>query len=126
MKTVGAITLLIISASVNAQTRYNLVWTCTLNEGHAFEELNAIHGKWLKWASKQSYGGDISGYVAQAVVADDFSLLVVDSYPDMKTYAADIAAFADSKEGQALNAEYEKVSTCTSNALYAVTDSGAK
>ena len=121
---VSAVTMLMASYSVNADTRLEQVWTCTINDGHTVEDLNAIHTKWLAWANKQSYGGDIRGYVATPLVGGEFSLvLLIDSYPDLTTYAADIDAYY-ATEGQALDAEYDAVSSCTSSALFEVTDSG--
>ncbi len=123
-RAIGVVALLISSLSLAAEPRVDMVWTCTLNEGHTFEELNAVHGKWIAWANKQSYGGDIQGAIAESVIASEFVVILIDSYPDMATYAADSDAYGNSEEGQALNAEYDEVSTCTSNALYSVTNSG--
>jgi hypothetical protein len=121
---VAAVALLLFSLSASAETRVNQVWTCTLNDGVTFEDLNAVHGKWLAWANSQSYGGDIRGSVAQSIVSAEFVVVIIDSYPDMATLAADWDAYTNSAEGQAMDAEYDEVSTCTSNALYSVTDSG--
>ena len=52
-------------------------------------------------------------------------VLIIDSYPDFATYAADDEAYTNSEEGQALDDEYEAVSTCTSNAVHSVTESGS-
>ena len=120
----GAVALLMTSLSFAAEPRVDMVWTCTLNEGHTFEELNAVHGKWIEWANKQSYGGDIQGAVAQSIIASEFVVILIDSYPDMATFASDLEAYDNSEEGQALNVEYDEVSTCASNALYFVTNSG--
>jgi hypothetical protein len=117
---ISAVILLVVSLSVNAESRIDQVWTCTLNEGHTIEELNAVHGKWITWANKQKHGGDIRGAVAQSVVSSSFVVIIIDSYPDMATLAADWDAYQNTSEGKALEAEYEEVSTCTSNALYAV------
>ena len=117
--------MLMAGFSVNADTRLEQVWTCTLNDGKTLEDLSAIHGKWLAWANKQAYGGDIRGYVASPFVGAEFSVvLLIDSYPDLVTYAADIDAYY-AAEGQALDAEYDAVSNCTSSALYTVTESGS-
>jgi hypothetical protein len=121
---IGVVFLLVTGLSLAAETRVDQVWTCTLNEGHTIEELNAVHGKWIAWANKQPYGGDIQGAVAESAVASAFVVIIIDSYPDMVTLAADWEAYGNSEEGQALDAEYEEVSTCTSNALYSVTNSG--
>ena len=120
----GLVALLVANLSFAAEPRVDMVWTCTLNEGRTFEELNDVLGKWIAWANKQSYGGDIQGAVAQSMVASEFVVVIIDSYPDITTLAADWEAYTGSEEGQALDAEYDEVSTCTSNALYSVTNSG--
>ena len=122
---VSAVVMLMASFSVNADTRVDQVWTCTLKDGNTVEDLSAIHGKWIAWANKQSYGGDIRGYVVSSLVGAEFSVvLLIDSYPDLATYAADIDAYYAS-DGTALDSEYDAVSTCTSSALYRVIDSGS-
>ena len=121
----GAVIMLMASFSVNADTRLEQVWTCTLNDGKTLEEFSAIHGKWLAWANKQDYGGDIRGYVASPLVGEEFSVvLLTDSYPDLVTYAADIDAYY-AAEGSALDAEYDAVASCTSSVLYTVIESGS-
>lgn len=120
-----ATVLFLLSISATADTRIDQVWTCTLNEDHTLEELQAVHGKWIAWANKQPYGGDIRGAIAESMVASAFVVVIIDSYPDMATLAADWHTYASTKEGRALEAEYDKVSTCTSNALYSVTTSGS-
>ena len=120
-----AVALLMASFVANADTRIDQVWTCTLNEGNTVADLTAVHGKWIAWANKQTYGGDISGAIAQSMVASAFVVIIIDSYPDMATLSADWEAYESTKEGQALDLEYEKVATCASNALYRVTSIGA-
>ncbi len=123
---VAAVTLLVASFSVSADTRVNTVWRCTLSEDKTAEDLNAVHGKWVAWANKQSYGGDIRGYIVSPMVSNHLDVvLIIDSYPDFATYAADDEAYTNSEEGQALEDEYEAVSTCTSNSVHSVTESGS-
>ncbi len=123
---VAAVTLLMASISVSADTRVVEVWTCTLNEGKSAEDLNAVNDKCLAWANKQSYGGDIRLSIAVPTVSDNLDVvLILSSYPDRVTYGADMDAFYGTPEGQALAAEYEAVVTCESNAVYAVTESGS-
>jgi len=106
--------------------RFGQVWTCALNEDKTIEDLNAVHGKWLAWANKQTYGGDIQGSIAEPMVSNRLDVvLIIDSYPDRATYAADSDAFFDTPEGQVLSAEYEEVVTCPSNVVYSVTASGS-
>lgn len=123
---VGAVTLLMASFSASADTRVDQVWSCTLNDDKTVEDLNAVHGNWLAWANQQSYGGDIRGYIVSPIVSANLNVvLIIDSYPDFATFVADGEAYSNSEEGQAINDEYEAVSTCTSNALYSSTDSGS-
>jgi len=123
---VVAVTLLMASFSVSADTRVAQVWTCMLNEGKTVEDLNTLHGKWLAWTNKQTYGGDIQGSIAVPMVSDRLAVvLIIDSYPDRATYAADSDAVFDTPEGQALIAEHVAMAACTSNVVYSVTTSGS-
>ena len=123
---IAPVTLLIASMSVSADTRTVQVWTCTLNEGKTVEDLNAIHGKWVDWANKQSYGGDIQGSIAVPAVSDNLAVvLLIDSYPDRATFGAEADAYYGTAEGEALEAEYEAVASCSSNAVYSETESGS-
>ena len=120
----GAVIILMTSFSANAETRLEQVWTCTLYDGKTLEEFSAVHSKWLTWANKQEFGGDIRGHVSSPFVGDEFSVvLLTDSYPDLVTYAADIAAYY-AGEGAALDAEYDALASCTSSVLYNVIESG--
>ena len=97
------------------------------NEGKTVEDLNAIHGKWVDWANKQSYGGTIQGSIAVPTIADNLEVvLLIDSYPDRATFGAEADAYFGTAEGQALEAEYEAVVSCSSNAVYSETESGSR
>jgi hypothetical protein len=123
---VAAVTLLMVSISVSADTRVMEVWTCTLNEGKSVEDLNAINDKWLAWANKQSYGGDIRGSIAVPAISDNLNVvLIIGSYPDRATYGADADAYFGTAEGQALEAEYSAIASCASNEVFTVTASGS-
>jgi hypothetical protein len=123
---VAAVTLLMASISVSANTRVVDVWTCKLNEGNSAEDLNAINDKWLTWANKQSYGGDIQASIAVPTVSDNLDVvLILCSYPDRAIYDADMDASIGTPEGHALQAEYQAVATCESNTVYEVTESGS-
>ena len=123
---IAPVTLLIASMAVSGDTRTVQVWTCTLNEGKTVEDLNAIHGKWVDWANKQSYGGEIQGSIAVPTIADNLAVvLLIDSYPDRATFGAEADAYYGTAEGQALETEYEAVVSCSSNAVYSETESGS-
>ena len=115
---------LLFGLSAVAEDRIEQVWSCTLNEGKTLEELNAAQTAWVTWANKQSYGGDIRGYVSQTIIGSDVSAVyLIDSYPDMATFAADAEAYA-TEEGQELEEGYNVVSNCTSSALFFIMESG--
>jgi hypothetical protein len=118
---VGAAILLASCLTAYADTRVEQVWTCTLNDGKTLDDLNAVHSKWLAWANKQKYGGDIHGYVAASMVSAGIdTVLIIDSYPDLKTLTADWDAYNNSSDGRTLEADYEAAATCTSNSLFMV------
>jgi hypothetical protein len=115
---------LLFGLSAVAEDRIEQVWSCTLNEGKTLEDLNAAQTAWVQWANKQSYGGGIRGYVSQTIVGSDVSAVyLIDSYPDMATFAADTVEYAG-EEGQELEKGYNVASNCTSNALFFVMVSG--
>jgi hypothetical protein len=58
------------------------------------------------------------------VSADINAVVIIDSYPDMETLTADWKLYSTSEKGQALEASYDEVSTCTSNALFGMMESG--
>jgi hypothetical protein len=121
----GLVTVLAAFTSAYANPRVEQVWTCTLNDGKSIEDLNRVHGEWLEWANAQSYGGDIRGYVGASMVSADINaVVIIDSYPDMETLTADWKLYSTSEKGQALEASYDEVSTCTSNALFGMMESG--
>ncbi|MFQ6004305.1 MAG: hypothetical protein ACE5OQ_02285 [Woeseia sp.] len=78
------------------------------------------------WPGRTSspYGGDIRGFVAAPVVSSELGVvIIIDSYPDLATYLADVEAYSGTEDGEKLEAGYDAVSNCTANALYSVTES---
>ena len=113
--TLCVIMLMLIGAHSQADSRVGLVWICTINEGHTPADLNTVLGNWLSWANKEPYGGEIEGYMIASSVESEY--YIIDSYPDQETFDADMAAYDNSKEGDALEAAFQKVSNCTSDAF---------
>ena len=122
-RTVCASGLLLCAFLANADARIEVVWSCTLNEGKILEDLHAVNANWLKWNRDNGIGG-ISSHVANRLLGGDLSaVLLIDSYPDWATYAEEAAKY-DSRAGEAMDAAYAEVATCTSNAVWQVEESG--
>lgn len=123
-RTVCAVILLLSAAIVQADSRIQVVWSCTLNEGKTLEDLKAANTAWINW-TRDNGGKAITGYVANRVLGGDLSdVLLIDSYPDLETYAEEAAKY-DSPEGEAMDAVFQDAATCTSNAMWAVEEVGA-
>jgi len=122
----GALILLMAASSVFADSRMDQVWTCTLNEGHTVADMQAAQAAWVAWANKKPHGKGIRGYVATPMVSSNLAVvLYIDSYPSLDVYAADSKAY-DSDEGRELQKAFDRVTTCTSAAIYTVEESVSK
>ncbi len=122
-RTVCASGLLLCAFLAYADARIEVVWSCTLNEGKTLEDLHAVNANWLKWNRDNDIGG-ISSHVANRLLGGDLSaVLLIDSYPDWATYAEEAAKY-DSPAGEAMDAAYNEVATCTSNTVWQVEESG--
>ena len=97
------------------------VWKCTLNDGKTMDDVVTANSKWVKFMNANVEGGDIHSYGQTAMVGDQQSFLYIDVFPDMKAWIAGKAAI-DSEEGKALEAELNKVASCSSNSLYSSTE----
>jgi len=97
------------------------IWNCTLNDGKTMDDVATANGKWVKFMNANVEGGDIQSFGQTAMVGDQGSFLYIDVFPDMKAWIAGKAAI-DSAEGKALEAELNKVASCTSNSLYLSTE----
>ncbi len=97
------------------------IWNCTLNDGKTMDDVATANGKWVKFMNANVEGGDIHSYGQTAMVGDQATFLYIDVFPDMKAWIAGKAAI-DSEEGKALEAELNKVASCTSNSLYSSTE----
>lgn len=116
---VAAVILFVLSSSAYADTWIQEIWSCKLRDGKTMEELRAINDRYLEWTNKQQPGAGIRGYVAApAIAVDRETVLIVGIYPDLATYAADAERYWNTEAGAALEAEYDKISTCSSNTVY--------
>ena len=97
------------------------IWNCTLNDGKTMDDVATANGKWVKFMNANIEGEDIQSYGQTAMVGDQETFLYIDVFPDMKAWIAGKAAI-DNEEGKALEAELNKVASCSSNSLYSSTE----
>ena len=101
----------------NAETSIDEVWQCTLNEGKSMEDVHAANSKWVKYVNANVKGGDISSATVVAIVGDNSRFIFVDTFPDMQSWIGTRAAM-ETSAGARVEAELEKVASCTSNTLH--------
>jgi hypothetical protein len=111
----GALTCLGMAAS--AETTYEEVWTCELEEGKTIEDIQAANSKWLASVNEKTGKGKIRSSVVRAVVGNTDMFLFVDTYPDLATWSA-TKEFLGSDEGEEVEQLFEGLSDCSENRLY--------
>lgn len=111
----GALTCLGMAAY--AETAFEEVWTCELEEGKTIEEVQAANSKWLAMVSKEIGKGKIRSSVVRSIVGKTDMFLFVDTYPDLATWSA-TKEFLGSDEGAAADELFEGISDCSENRLY--------
>ncbi len=112
----------VVANAQDAGERIVEVWTCTLIDDQTQEDVQTTNTKWVAFMNAQVEGGDIQSYVLTSIVGNTEGFLYVDSFPDMRAWIAAKAA-SETDEGQAIDAELDEVSTCTSNTLHQSTES---
>jgi hypothetical protein len=110
------------AAKADSHERVVEVWTCSLDEGKTQEDAQAVNKKWLEFVNASVDGGDIHSYILTPIVGSTGTFLYADSYPSMEAWVAAKKAM-ESEKGKALDAEFEAVEECSSNALYRSTES---
>ena len=111
----GAVMGLAMTAS--AETIYEEVWTCKLEEGKTIEDVQAANSKWLKFVNDKTGKGKIRSSVVAAVVGNTDTFLFVDTYPDLATWGA-TKELLGSEEGEEVEEVFEGLSDCSENRLY--------
>lgn len=96
-------------------------WSCKLDEGKSIEDVKAANSKWLAFVHK-TVSDKITSQVATSLVGKSDGFMFVDTFPDVVTWAAAKAAL-ETEEGEAAEASFEGISTCTENRLWNVADS---
>ncbi len=113
----AATVLSLAAGAAMAETTFEEVWTCKLEEGKTVEDVQVINSRWLKFVNDKAGKGKIRSSVVMAQVGNIDMFLFVDTYPDLATWAATKEALR-SEEGQALDEAFEGVSDCSENRLY--------
>jgi hypothetical protein len=106
-----------LGMTANAETIFEEVWTCKLEDGKTIEEVQAANSKWLKVVNDKTGKGKIRSSVVIAVVGNTDIFLFVDTYPDLATWSA-TKEFLGSDEGDEVEEVFEGLSDCSENRLY--------
>lgn len=110
-----ALTIIFASNSLFADSIV-AAYTCKLKEGKKKEEVQAINSKWVKWVN-DNVNKDITSSVGTAVVGNQDIFMFVDTYPDLKVWAAATTAL-DSEAASELEDMFSTVSECSKNSLW--------
>lgn len=94
------------------------VFTCTVLDGKTLQEVQAVNKKWLDWMHA-NVSEKIRSSAATPLVGDNEGFLYVDTYPDLATWAAGQAAL-QTDAGQAVEAAFGDVMTCSGNRLWRI------
>ena len=119
-RAIVASAVLCVSIIAAAESTFEEVWTCELEDDKTIEDVQAANSKWLKWLNENVEGGNIHSSVATSVVGSAEHFLFVDSYPDLATWSAAKAAL-DTEEGQALEEMFDGIFDCSKNRLFKLT-----
>ena len=113
----GATFLGVSPAHADGHERIAEIWSCKLNEGKTIEEVKALNSDWVK-LNNQDVEGEIRSYVLTSLVGGSESFHFVDSFPSLEAWAATKERMDSTEEGQALDAEFEKLAKCSKNSLH--------
>ena len=103
-----------------ADTTIDEVFTCQLNEGKTMDDLREVNARWVKFMNANVEGGNISGNIVTTIVGDltPGRFLFVDSFPSLESWTAAKSATTGNAEGEAIDAVFGAVTTCTESGLY--------
>jgi len=97
------------------------VWNCKLKEGKTMKEAGALNDKWVKFMNANVKGGGINSYDLVAIVGNHNGFMYVDTYPNIKAWAASDNVMESSDEGKALTKQFREIAKCSNNTLYSST-----
>jgi hypothetical protein len=109
--------LLGVSLAAGADSGVEEIWQCTLKKGKKIEEAMAANTAWVKWVNVNIAGGGIQSSTATPIVGDMSSLIFIDSFPSLESWAAMKTAL-ESPEGKKVEAAINEVVECTENRVY--------
>lgn len=112
-----ALALGVCAAYADGHERTVVMWECKYAEGKTKEDVQAVNAKWLKMANAATDEGEVHSYVLTTVIGDTTGFKFVDTFPSASAWVAMRGAMK-SDEGDALDEEFEAVSTCSHSALY--------
>lgn len=109
-----------IGSLANADTTIDEVFTCQLNEGKTMDDLREVNARWVQFMNANVEGGNISGNIVTVIVGDltPSQFLFVDSFPSLESWTASKSATTGNPEGEAIDAAFGEVTTCTESGLY--------
>ena len=117
MRVMLPLSMVVVCAAANADSRVLEVWTCELNDGESMDGVKSENVNWLKYVNKSVAGGDIQSYVLTPVVGAQGTFMYVDSFPSMAAWIAAKEAMTK-EEGMAIEQALNEFSTCESNTLH--------
>ena len=102
---------LLLSVAVHAEP-VTIVFSCQLKDGSTKEDNMEVNAGWLKWARATGGSDEITSSYVSTIIGDLGGFLWVDTYPDISTWGK--VSDADPE----FDAEFDEVSTCSSNRMY--------
>jgi len=96
------------------------MWQCELKDGQKMEDVKANNTKWLALTRKEAASDDVRSYALNTIVGDQSKFVFVDTFPNLAAWSA--AKSAESEEGKAIEATFDKLMECTKNRLYNSTE----
>lgn len=103
-----------------ADTTIDEIFTCQLNEGKTMNDVREVNRRWVKFMNANVEGGNISGNIVTTIVGDltPGRFLFVDSFPSLESWTAAKSATTGNAEGEAIDAAFGAITTCTESGLY--------
>ncbi|REJ76566.1 MAG: hypothetical protein DWQ36_25820 [Acidobacteria bacterium] len=93
------------------------MWSCTLKDGKTPDEVRATNSRWLKAVNEKLEGSPVASYVLENIVGAPNSFGYLDVYPSLEVWAAAKRA-GQSDVFEAIDAEFDELSDCSSNSLH--------
>ena len=105
-----------------AETRVVVIWNCEANDGISQDDLQAVNGRWVRFANKEVDGGDIRSFLTSAIIGDPSKFKYIDSFPSLDSWAAMDKAM-NSDEGRSIDTAFNAIQKCSKNTLHRAVES---